>query len=177
MQILRAYITKLVIIALLWVGLGFYIAQPFEAGSYDKSFASWLDEMVEQSHEGYELEKARHLTDTSFNIGWMAKSMSFLLEDGLSFLPVDKKLDTKQFYNLLLEWGYQQTGKGMSSVPPTVQPLLTLQIEKYGASVPEMGFLKAPDTFFSVVLPVPSLDKLLDFSLSPMAEGIAIGAP
>lgn len=176
MQTLRAHIAKVLIVALLWVGLGLYIAQPLKAGSYDKSFASWLDEMVEQSHEESQLKTAGHLTD-SLDVVWMAKSMSTLLEDGRSVFPVDEKLDSKQFYNLLLEWGYQQTGKGMSSVPPTVQPLLTLQIEKYGASVPDMGFLRAPDAIFSVVLPLPSLDKLLDFSLSPMAEGIAIGAP
>lgn len=173
---MRAYISKLIVISLLWVGFSLYLAQPLKAGDTDRAFASWLDKVAETSDKDLLLNNYQDLSKSLVNYDHLDSSYGLLFQ---SIVPFEgDAVDTDRLYKLLLvEWGYEQTAKGMSCVPPTVQPLFTLQLEKYNASIGGTVFFQSFEAFFTSDFIAASIAAVFDLSLTPMAEGIAIGAP
>lgn len=170
-------------ITLLWCGFSLYVVRPAEAKGSTKDFANWLTTVTKKSStedlqkQLEELKKSE--TDLNSYISQVSRIVSRNNED--FNLPVRKAAASNQIYQvLLLEWNQFQTGTGMANVPPpeTVKSTSLLQIDKFGSvgftavsyktPVQKNFYLASRSTFRSINTPE---------SVTPMSEGIAIGAP
>lgn len=182
MQKLRVHILKVIVVTLLWAGFGLYIAQPVKATDSSRAFSHWLDQVVEHSDDASLQQQLIEMNSSGSDVYQLMDYLSQHLQknDIDADLPGNDDLAAKKLYNLLLiDWSHHQTGNGMAKVPPpsTLKTGLALQIEKY-STFPSATYIAdtvlSPTEFFVDKLTV---EETIDFSLTPMSEGIAIGAP
>ena len=165
-----------------------YVVRPAYAQA-DRSFAFWLNSVVDLNVSpdlrnevvGLDLRAASH--DVDVNIYDMMHRVSELLskadQEGRAEDPVRVPL---RIYNVLLQqWDHFQNSKGMAATPTppaeVLKPLLSSQVDKF-QSGSDLRMHSSP--FESA----GAFEKGLSFeakgfysTISPMATGIAIGAP
>lgn len=178
MQRLRTHISKVVITSLLWAGLGLYIVQPVKAADSSRTFAYWLDEVVEQSDDSLFQQELIRMNKSGSNAYQLMEYLSRHLQQDAGN-PVNDEPAAKKLYNMLLvEWSHYQTGNGMSKVPPpAIKSNMVLQVEKFSSAVSPGVFVHAFSHPSYLLENESTAETTIDYSLTPMSEGIAIGAP
>ncbi len=163
-------------------GIGLCMVRPAQAHRSGKAFSNWLSRVMDQNElsdleSGFEQLKGseadiHHLMLKASEIIGKAENGHFN-----HFISPDKKQQI--YYVLLQQWNHFQNEKGMAALPPVelMKPLVTYQVDTYHTSGPAVSqkageHPKCPAQK-QTVLSTP----VLDMSLSPMSNGIAIGAP
>lgn len=178
MQKLRTHISKVVITSLLWAGLGLYIAQPVQATNSSRTFAHWLDEVAEQSDDLLFEQELIRMNNSGSNAYQLMEYLARHIQQDDRY-PANDELAAKKLYHMLLvEWSHYQTGNGMSKVPPpTFKSNMALQVEKYSSTTLPGVFVHAFPHPSYLLENENTVERIIDYSLTPMSEGIAIGAP
>lgn len=182
MQRLRTHIAKLFVISLIWFGFGFYIVQPAQAKSSARSFAYWFSHVAQQTDASEVTRELNRLKDSGVELNELIEQASEIISknnEGFN-LPLKGVSGSHQIYQILLaQWSSFQTGSGMANVPPpeTVKSGINLHVDKFSS----LGHGKTAGVVplvFAKSEAAPAYDcACFARSVTPMATGIAIGAP
>lgn len=182
MQRIRSHIVRLFTISLLWAALGVYIVQPAQAKHSARSFSNWFASVTQKTGAADFVDDLERMKNSGMGLRELIEHASYIVsKNNEDFnLPLKGASASHQIYQILLtQWSQYQTGSGMANVPPpeSVKSGINIQVDKSGTigcknNVPETSLRYIhPVTWHSDEYHLP------DRSLTPMATGIAIGAP
>jgi len=182
MRRIRSHIIKLFTISLLWAGLGLYVVQPAQAKHSARSFSNWFTSVTQKADMVDFADDLNRMKDSGMRLSELIEHASYIVsKNNEDFnLPLKGASASHHIYQILLtQWNQYQTGNGMENMPPpeTVKSGFNIQVDKSGA----LGYGgTAPASSMRYLHPVSwhSVEyHFSDKSLTPMATGIAIGAP
>lgn len=183
---MRLHITRLLLIATVWVGMALYLLRPVQSDAASNSFASWLNTVVKKGEvdsdnvrqQLYKLKKADDSLDTLIQ-----KASEIVSRNNEDFnLPLDgKSSNSDEVYDLLIwEWNFYQTGNGMgkASVPTTIKSNFHSTLDKFAHSF-SITYRKRVEQFNLLADRLDSIGSLsqMMYHIIPLSGGVAIGAP
>lgn len=182
MQVLRSSISKLIVISTLWAGFGLYLAQPASAKSSSDAVANLIDEVAQNVENAAFQKELNDISNSRASEDVLIKKLSDLFAK-YNFdqqLPSEYELGSKKLYQLLIiQWNCLKSANGMSraAMPERLKPVNTFQFDKFGTPAQITAASGSLNSGANIKIAVLFSADFFDHSLTPMAGGIAIGAP
>lgn len=158
------------------------MVRPAQARQSTKAFSSWLSTVIDKTGSSHLQKELEQLRDSGADVYRLMDHASRVMSRGnkdFNF-PLESADAYHQIYRvLLLQWNQFQTGSGMADMPPpeVLKPLVIPQIDKHGLSAQMNVPANVWYAVYAGQLQEIALILSLDTSLTPLAGGIAIGAP
>lgn len=183
MEFFRTHITRTVNICLLLAGMVLYFTKPISEQADHDAFTSWLQSNLKTGNNAAVSDQIKDLQKTSDELESIIRQASVLVKahsDDFE-LPLDaqSKDENEVFQLLLKEWNSYQSSSGMGKAviikqakPHSVLPLDGLAFAGYAHQ--QQKFF---DTLISKSSAATPATEALDFNISPLSGGTAIGAP
>ena len=184
MNFFRTHITRALSVGLLLAGMIFYFMKPVSENASQDAFTSWLQSNLKSDSSNTVLNQLKELSSSPEELESVIRQASALVKahaDDFE-LPVDASSndEAEVFHVLLKEWNaYQSSSSGMGKavIIKQAQPHSLLPVDGlafYGKSTatqqsqtfcPSGEFIEQPSAAF------------LNYHISPLSGGTAIGAP
>ena len=182
MNRLRSHIIRLTTIFLIGLGFSLYLVQPSQAKQNSQSFASWFCKMTKSSDSAGLQKELASLHYSGDQLGNVIKEASqIVIRNNSDFeFSFSESITSDHLYQLLLiEWSQFQTENAMSSVPVQhiTKLILPATLDKLGAdgwdTPVNLASHFSKGAFDFTIKSV----AVFCFTLTPMVDSIAIGAP
>ena len=182
MKRLRTYITRLLVVLLLFSGFSLYVVQPAQGRQSPDAFTDWLSKMAKPAGAmdlQQELENLRQSTEHLDKVIEKASRLVSENDNGFSFSFAESTASQQLYQLLLIEWNQFQTGNAMSSVPVQQSAKSFAPVKMYESPLACSPGLPTVDTNIRRGDVESTLNPAspASYFLIPMVGGIAIGAP
>jgi len=183
MKFFRTHIARTVNVCLLLAGMVLYFMKPVSEQADHDAFTSWLQSNLKTGNNASVYDQIKDLQSSTDELESIIRQASALVKahsDDFE-LPVDaqSKDENEVFQLLLKEWNAYQSSSGMGKavIVKQAKPHSVLPIDALAFAGQDLQKQKTFNTLVLSGSAATPASEALNFNISPLSGGTAIGAP